>query len=297
MNKTIAVAAVAAVTALLAGAALAHTSIAESTPADNATIEALPDQVSIRFGSAELPAPQPMQLQDAALVLLDPCGARVDNDDATWDDTTSTIAATTKGSETAGRYEMQWSGTSTDGDAQAGFVDFVVSGGEQCALARRDDAADDIDLGFDPTKVTSKRTARGASVTVALQDPVLCKAFAGATSEVLTIEMDTNWDEGVDYSGAFACRTKTVRRNGVTRKVAVYSLSVTKAGDEDASSKLAVRKTGARALTVSIPSSFVEDQEGASLDLYVSSTTDSDECDDDTSCADRAPDLGWVRSL
>lgn len=297
MKKTIAVAAVAAASALFAGAALAHTSIAESNPADNSTIEALPEEVSIRFGNAQVPVPQPAQLTDATLVLLDPCGVRADNEDATWDETTSTITATAKASGTAGRYEMQWSGTSTDGDAQAGYVDFVVSGGEECAVAQRADVADDIDLGFDPTKVTSKRTASGAAVTVALADAVACKALSGQTSEVLSLEMDTNWDEGTDYSGVFRCTTKKVRRNGVVRKVAVYSLSVTKAGDEDASLKFKARKTAPRALTASIPSSLLEDPDAGTLDLYVSSTTESDECNEDTSCADRAPDLGWVRSL
>ncbi len=297
MKKTVTVAAVAAASALLAGAALAHTSIAESDPADNSTVEALPAEVSIRFGNPQVPVPQPAQLQDATLTLLDPCGARVDSVDATWDDTTSTLTATTKTSETAGRYEMQWSGTSTDGDAQAGFVDFVVSGGEPCALVQRTDAADDIDLGFNPTKVTSKRTASGASVTVALAAAPACKTFKADTGQLLTLAMDTSWDETIDYTGAFTCKTKKVRRTGAVRKVAVYGMDVTKAGDESPSSKLKVRKTGAKALTVSLPSALFGGEENGALDLYVSSTTESDECGEDTTCADRAPDLGWVRSL
>lgn len=296
MRKAIAAAAVVAATALFASAALAHTSIAESTPADNSTIEALPDEISIRFGNADIPVPQPAQLQDATLVLLDPCGTRSDNEDATWDDTTSTIAATTKASPASGRYEMQWSGTSTDGDAQAGFVDFVVSGGAECDLVQRTDAVDDIELGFNPTKVTSKPAAAGANVTVSLAAAPACKAFK-VEGQRLEIAMDTNWDEGVDYTGAFTCRTKKVRKNGVVRKVAVYGLDVTKAEDEAPSLKFKVRKTGPKALTAAIPSSILEDRESGSLDLFVSSTTESDECGGDTSCADRAPDLGWVRSL
>ncbi|HYP23566.1 MAG TPA: copper resistance protein CopC [Actinomycetota bacterium] len=296
MKKTVTVAAVAAATALLAGAALAHTSIAESDPADNSTVEALPAEVSIRFGNPDVPVPQPAQLTEATLLLLDPCGARVDNEDAAWDQTTSTISASTKASETAGRYEMHWSGTSTDGDTQAGYVDFVVSGGEQCALVQRTDAADDIDLGFNPTKVTSKPTAAGANVTVALAAAPACKAFR-VEGQRLELAMDTNWDESVDYTGAFTCRAKKVRRNGVVKNVAVYGLEVTKASDETPSLKFKVRKTGAKALTAAVPSTILEDQEAGSLDLYVSSTTESDECGEDKSCADRAPDLGWVRSL
>lgn len=296
MKKTVTVAAVAAAAALLAGAALAHTSIAESDPADNSTVEALPAEVSIRFGNPDVPVPQPAQLTEATLLLLDPCGARADNEDAAWDETTSTISATTKASETAGRYEMHWSGTSSDGDTQAGYVDFVVSGGEQCALVQRTDAVDDVDLGFNPTKVTSKPTTSGASVTVALASAPTCKAFRVLENR-LEIAMDTNWDETVDYTGAFTCRTKKVRRNGVVRKVAVYAVDVSRADEETASLKFKVRKTGAKSLTAAIPSKILEDQEAGSLDLYVSSTTESDECGEDKSCADRAPDLGWIRSL
>lgn len=296
MKKTVAVAAVFAATALLAGAALAHTSIAEADPADNSTIEALPGEVSIRFGNPDLPVPQPAQVTDATLLVLDPCGVQVDNADASWDETTSTITATTKVSEIAGRYEMQWSGSATDGDTQSGFVDFDVSAGEQCALVQRTDAGDDIDLGFDPTKVTSKPTAAGANVTVALAAAPACKTFR-IQGQRLEIAMDTNWDEGVDYTGAFTCRTIKVWKKGVVRKVAVYGLDVTKAGDDGPSLRLEVRKTGAKALTASIPSSILEDEVSGSLDLYVSSTTESDECGEDESCADRAPDLGWVRSL
>jgi methionine-rich copper-binding protein CopC len=297
MNKTITAAAVAAATALLAGAALAHTSIAESNPADQSTVEALPEEVSIRFGSPDVPVPQPAQLSDAALLVLDACGARVDNEDASMDDTTSTLTATTTPSSKAGRYEMHWSGTAADGEAQAGVLDFVVSGGTECASVVRTDAADDVDAGFNPTKIVSKATEAGADVTVTLKEAPACKLFKTETGRLLGIEMDTNWDDGVDYSGTFTCRTKKVRRNGVVRKVAVYGLDVTKAGDETPSTKFKVRKTGTTALTVAIPSSLLEDPEAGSLDLYVSSSIESDECGEDDTCADRAPDLGWVRSF
>lgn len=297
MKKAIGIAAVAAASALFAGAALAHTSIAESNPADNATVEALPEEVSVRFGNPEVPVPQPAQLTDASLLVLDACGARVDNEDAQWDETTSTLTATTKPASKAGRYEMHWSGTSTDGDAQAGVIDFVVSGGTECTSVVRTDAADDVDAGFDPTKVSSTRTSTGAAVTVTLADTPACKSFKTATGNLLGLEMDTNWDDGVDYSGTFACKTKKVRRNGVVRKVAVYSLAVTKAGDDAPSATFKVAKRGPKTLTVSVPSSLLGDQENGSLDLYVSSSTESEECADDEVCADRAPDLGWVRSL
>lgn len=293
--KKIAVTAMAVALALTAGAALAHTSVAESDPADGSTIEALPADVSVRFGNAELPAPQPAQLTDGTLLVLDACGVRVDNEDSEYDNSTSTISATTSATEKAGRYELHWFGTAADGDAQSGVIDFAVSGGSPCTSIVRTDATDDIDLGFNPTKVVSKPTASGAGVTVTLADAVACKSFKTDTGQILNLEMDTNWDETIDYSGAFTCRTKKVVRNGVTRKVAVYGLAVTKAGDETPSSKLKVRKTSAKALTVAVPSSILEDSEAGTLDLYVTSTTESDECGDGTSCADRAPDLGWVR--
>ena len=296
-NKaTIAALAVAVALALISSAALAHTSIAESNPADNSTVEALPEEVSVRFGNAAIPAPQPAQLTGATLLVLDPCGARVDNEDATWDEVTSTITATTSATEKAGRYEMHWGGTSSDGDAQAGIIDFVATGGSQCASVLRPDDADDIDLGFNPVKIVSKPADAGAAVTVTLKDKLTCKSFATDGGRLLTVAMDTSWDEEVDYTGTFTCRTKKVRKNGQLRRAPVYGLSVTKAGDETPSSKLRVKATSAYALTASIPASILEDAEG-SLDLYVSSTTDSDECNEDTTCADRAPDLGWVRSL
>jgi methionine-rich copper-binding protein CopC len=297
LRNKLTVAALAAALSLIATGALAHTSIAESNPADNSTVEALPEEVSIRFGNATIPAPQPAQLSDATLLVLDPCGARVDNEDAAWDQTTSTITATTTTREKAGRYEMHWGGTSTDGDAQAGIVDFVATGGSECASVVRPDAADDVDLGFNPVKIVSRPAGTGAAVTVTLKDKLTCKSFATAGGRLLTVAMDTNWDEEVDYTGTFTCRTKKVRRNGQIRRVPVYGLSVAQDGDEDPSSKLKVKASSAYALTASIPASILEDPANGSLDLYVSSTTDSDECDEDTRCADRAPDLGWVRSL
>jgi methionine-rich copper-binding protein CopC len=296
MKKVTLVAAALAVT-LLGGSALAHTSIAESNPADNSTIEALPEEVSIRFGNATIPAPQPAQLTDATLVLVDPCGARADNEDAQWDETTSTITATTADATSSGRFEMQWSGTSTDGDAQAGVVDFVVSGGPECALVQRTDAADDVDLGFDITNVTSRPTASGASVSVALAASPACKTFAAGSGRLLTIAMDANWDDAVDYTGDFTCKVKRVRKNGRVVKVPVYRLAVTKSGDEAPSVTFKARRSGPKVLTVAIPRTILEDAETGSLDLYVSSETDSDECDEETSCLDRAPDLGLVRAL
>lgn len=293
MKKTIAFVAGAAAAALFAGAALAHTSIAESDPADGSTIEALPGEVSVRFGNPDVPAPQPAQVSDASLVVLDACGVAVDNEDSSLDATTSTVTATTTPTAKSGRYEMHWTVTAADGEAQNGFIDFAVTGGEPCDLIERPDAADDVDLGFNPTNVTSKATASGAAVTVTLKDAPTCKAFKAGATQLLTLEMDTSWDEEADYSGAFTCRVKKIRRNGEVRKVAVYGVAVTKAGDEAPSLRFKARKSGRNALTAMVPSSILA-EEGA-LDLHVSSVTDSDECDDDTTCVDRAPDLGWVR--
>lgn len=298
MRKVLTAAAVVAATALAGSVALAHTSVAESNPADNATIDSLPAEVSIRFGNATIPAPQPAQLSDAALVLLDPCGARVDNDDAQWDDTTSTVTATTKASEVAGRYEMQWSGTATaDGDAQAGVVDFVVAKGDACTTVVRPDAAKDIDLGFDVTKIVSRTTKSGAAVTLNLAAKPSCKAFAAGASQQLSVAMDASWDEEVDYAGVFTCKTKKVRKGDRVVRVPVYWLTVTKSGDEAPSLTFKARAGAGNALTASIPATILEDPDAGTLDLYVSSSTDSDECDEDTACADRAPDLGWIRSL
>lgn len=297
MRRGLGFTAVVAATALLGGAALAHTSIAESDPADNSTVDALPAEVSIRFGNAMVPAPQPAQLTGATMLVLDPCGTRVDNEDAAWDETTSTLTATTTGGEKAGRYEMQWSGTSTDGDAQAGIIDFVSTGGTECTSVVRPDATDDIDLGFNPVKIVSKPTAAGAALTVTLKDKLTCRSFATSGGRLLTVAMDTNWDEEVDYTGTFTCKTKKVRRDGRVRRVPVYGLALVKSGEDAPSSSLRVKATSPYALTASLPATVLEDPAEGSLDLYVSSSTDAEDCDQETACADRAPDLGWVRSL
>lgn len=279
--------------ALAASAAFAHTSIAESDPADQSTVEALPTDISIRFGNAMVPGPQPAQVSEASLLLLDPCGVRVDNDDSELDMTTSTVAATAEESAVSGRYEMQWTATAADGEGQAGIIDFVVSGGAPCSLVQRDDVADDIDFGFDPTSVKSKTTEKGADVTVSLNDKLVCKSFKSTSGQKLEVSLDTNWDDEIDYSGLFTCKTKVVRG----KKVSVYKLAVTKAGEEAPSLKFRTKKTSPKALVVSIPASILGDSEDGHVDLYVSSTTESDDCTEDVSCVDRAPDLGSVRSF
>ena len=279
---TAGVAALAAI-ALFAGGALAHTSIAESDPADGSTVDAPPAEVSVRFGSPELPA-QPGAITEGRLEVLDACGARVDNDDSEADMTTSTVTATSGGAA-AGRYEIHWFVTAADGESQAGALDFVVANGEPCSIVRRADAADDVDLGLDPVAVTAKRTGAAGIVTIKTAEPFKCSDLSATKDDALSLSFDQDYDETNDLTGTFVCRRGKLKLQvaGPDAKEGEFDFSV--AASMPSAKKVVVRLPDARFGTAE-----------ASLDLYVEASSESDDCEDDGKvCLDRAPDLGALR--
>jgi methionine-rich copper-binding protein CopC len=253
---------------VLAGVAVAHTSVAETTPEDGSTIEVLPAQVHIRFGQAELPAPG--QITDGRLEVYDACGTRVDKDDSTVNMQDSSITVSAEGS-VAGRYEAHWYATAADGEAQAGLFDFEVTGGTPCKSVLRQDPAKDVDLGFDIVKLQSKKVASGAKMTSTFAAPVTCKALKDADTQ-LTANFDTSSDRAADVTGTFKCAAGKVKL--------VF---------DDGTQSLKVTRPTSTTLSVVIPRHVLLGK----VDVFLESTTDKDECSDKI-CAEIAPDLGLL---
>jgi methionine-rich copper-binding protein CopC len=253
---------------VLTGVAVAHTEVAETTPADNSTIETAPAEAYIRFGQAELPAPG--QATDGRLEVYDACGTRVDKDDSAFNMQDSSITVSSEGA-VAGRYEAHWFATAADGAAQAGVFDFEVTGGTPCKQVVREDPAEDVDLGFDVVKLQSKKVRAGSKVTATFAAPVTCKAFKDKDT-LLTAAFDTNSDRVGDVIGTFGCKDGKPRL----------------AFDDDTQT-LKVTKPTATTLSVVVPRHVLL----GDVDVYLESTTDKDECSDQI-CAEIAPDLGLL---
>lgn len=252
---------------VVAGIAVAHTSVAETTPVDGSKVEAAPSEVHIRFGQPEVPAPG--QITDGRLEVYDACGTRVDNNDTvvSMQDSSMTV---TSGGTTSGRYEAHWFATAADGATQAGVFDFEVTGGEPCVNVVREDPAGDVDLGFDIVKLQSKRVHRGVKITTSLASPVTCKALKDEDTE-LVARFDTNSDRLEDASGRFGCEAgavKLVFENG-------HSLNV--------------RRPTPTTLSTLVPRHVLL----GTVDVFLRSITDKDECSEKV-CAEIAPDLGLL---
>lgn len=253
---------------VLAGVAVAHTEVAETTPADNSTVEAAPAEVHIRFGQAEFPAPG--QITDGRLEVYDSCGVRVDKDDSTVNMQDSSITVSSEGAA-AGRYEAHWYATATDGATQAGVFDFNVSGGTPCKEVVRDDPTTDVDLGFDVVVLRSKKVRAGSKIMATFAAPVSCKSFKDKDT-LLTANFDTNSDRVGDVTGTFGCRDGKLRLTF-----------------QDGTQSLKVIKPSPATLAVKIPHHVLLGE----VDVYLESTTDKDECSDQI-CAEIAPDLGLL---
>jgi methionine-rich copper-binding protein CopC len=253
---------------VLASAAIAHTSVAETTPVDGSIIDAAPAEVHIRFGQPEVPAPG--QVTDGRLEVFDACGARVDKGDSTVNMQDSSITVSSEGA-VAGRYEAHWYATAADGATQAGLFDFQVTGGTPCKSVVREDLEGDVDLGFDIVKLQSKKVSAGAKITTTLAAPVSCKALKDADTQ-LTANFDTNSDRMDDITGIFKCKSGKVR------------LSF-----DDGTQTLRVKKPTSTTLSVVIPRHVLL----GDADVFLESTTDKDECSDKV-CAEIAPDLGLL---
>jgi methionine-rich copper-binding protein CopC len=252
----------------LAGVAVAHTHVAETTPIDGSTVEAAPAEVHIRFGEPEIPAPG--QITDGHLEVFDACGTRVDKDDSTVAMQDSSITVSSAGAA-SGRYEAHWFITAADGATQAGLFDFEVTSGTPCKSVVREDPAEDVDLGFDIVKLQSKKVRAGSKVTTTFAAPVTCKALKDADTQ-LAAKFDTNSDRLDDITGTFKCSAGKV-----------------KLAFDDGTQTLNVTKPTSTTLSVVIPRHVLL----GDVDVFLESTTDKDECSDKV-CAEVAPDLGLL---
>jgi methionine-rich copper-binding protein CopC len=264
-----------AAVAVIAQVAFAHTHVREAIPADEAKVETAPTDVSVSFGEEGLPA-QPGQISDGHLEVYDACGNRVDKEDSAVDMSTSTVTATAGGT-VSGRYEMQWTVTSSDGAVQSGIVDFNVKNGSRCALVSRTDPNDELDFGIDVAGVSSKRTSSGVNVTLRTAAAFGCADLGKTAKQELLLNMDTNGDEIADVTGSFLC------------KLGKPKLVIT--GDGEKIATLAATRPNPTSIAVAIPRGALT----AHVDLNVTATKEGDECADDKVCVDFAPNLGWLR--
>ena len=253
-------------TLAVTGVAIAHTSIAETIPEDGASVEAAPESVYIRFGEPELPAPA--QITDGRLEVYDACGKKVDKGDSTVNMQESSVTVSSEGA-VSGRYEAHWFATAADGAEQAGVFDFEVSGGTACPSVVREDPKADVDLGVDVVKVQSKSVGRGARVKITANAPVDCASLADPDTQLLA-QFDTSSDRAGDVTGRFVCKAGKIKLQM----------------DEGV---LAVSKPNTTTLSLLVPRHVLL----GSVDLYIESITDKDECSDKV-CAEIAPDLGLL---
>ncbi|HWL64798.1 MAG TPA: hypothetical protein VNP73_02395, partial [Actinomycetota bacterium] len=173
----------------------------------------------------------------------------------------------------SGRYETHWYATASDGAAQAGMIDFNVTGGATCTKAVRPDAKEDVDLGFDVVDLRSADTKRGAKVTVTTAAAVKCVDLTD--KQTLALKFDTGADDTTDVEGLFVCKAGKI----------VLELS----SKDGSFGKLAVTQPSPAKLKVVLTRHVLLGQVG----VIAESTLDSSDCEGKV-CADRAPDLGWL---
>lgn len=261
----------AVLTVAVAGASFAHTSVAESYPAAGEEVESAPAETWVRFGTAMLPV-QPAAIQDASLQVVDACGKRVDEGESTASiaDSKVTVAS---GGKVSGRYELHWFATALDGAEQSGAISFEVAKGKSCKQAVRTDAGKDVDLGFDFTKLVSKKTSRGATVAISTKSKIKCSSVS--ETQRMVLGLDTDADGAADLEGELAC-------SGGRYRLVVLD-------GEEVKTTLKVKQSSAKSLSIAFPKKSFP----AGLDVFATSAFDSDDCADQV-CVDRAPDLGAV---
>ncbi|MBV9994529.1 MAG: copper homeostasis periplasmic binding protein CopC [Caulobacteraceae bacterium] len=119
MNRP-ACALLAAVLAVLGGAALAHPLPRAATPAPNAVLAAAPPQIRITFSERLVPAFSGLELRDAAGKQIPMGPAAVDPNDETE------LAAPVKGQLAAGTYTVNWRAVGDDTHRVSGHYSFQV---------------------------------------------------------------------------------------------------------------------------------------------------------------------------
>jgi methionine-rich copper-binding protein CopC len=261
---------------IAAGTALAHTNVAETRPAAGSSVEAVPEQVYIRFGQPELPAPA--QIADGRLEVLDPCGTQVDKNDSTVNMQESSVTVSSEGAR-SGRYEVHWFATAADGAQQSGIFDFNVTTGAPCEQVTRTDPAKDVGLGIDVVSLRSKKSRGGAVVTITSAAAVRCSTLAPKAADTLKVLVDTDGDALGDMDGRITCR----RGN----------YAVTFSGESGTTGRISAIRPSAKMIAFKLPRQLLVEH----ADIYVESVHDSDECSGEKVCLEVAPDLGLVRAF
>jgi copper resistance protein C len=110
-------------TALVVPGTSAHAQLDRANPEPGSTIDAIPEPIELWF-SEELAA-------GSTAIILDPDGARVDNDDAAidlYDPNRKHLTLTLKDSLSAGEYTVEWTTVSgEDDDTETGSYTFTLT--------------------------------------------------------------------------------------------------------------------------------------------------------------------------
>ena len=265
--------------------ALAHTDVADSNPKDGSTVDAAPEEVWVKFGSVPPPGEQPLAINGGVLEVFDACGEQVSSGETEMNELQNQLTVASGGNR-AGRYEIIWTVEASDGEEQAGLIDFNVSQGSGCDYVSRRDTLKDVDHGFDIKSVKATPSGDSTKVQVKLKKPITCKSLGKRTKNGLELRFDRNADDADDYSGSFACRSGKF----------VFWLTE---GESDAimASYRATLTLKGNVLTTKVKTADLGD--GEHLDLYATSYSEANACEDEPApvCADRAPDLGVLRAF
>ncbi len=108
-------------------AALAHTKVVASTPAQGATVKA-PRSVSLTFSEALLPPTAAASIVMTAMLGMANHGEMVIRNFTTaWSNSNKTMTLSLKQPLRAGTYEVRWQAAGADGHRMKGVVNFVAS--------------------------------------------------------------------------------------------------------------------------------------------------------------------------
>lgn len=108
-------------TFVAATTALAHTQVAETEPAEGASLQRAPQRVSLEFDG-------PVEAEFSPLEVYDERGKRVDLDDARLSSGDTTLTAGLREGLGGGEYTVEYRYTGVDGHPIDGSYDFSVSG-------------------------------------------------------------------------------------------------------------------------------------------------------------------------
>lgn len=122
----------------------AHADYRGSDPGDGETVSSPPSSVKAEF--TEPPA------SGSTLEVHDPCGARVDSGNYSYEGFPLNTMSVSMSATRAGEYQVQWTVVSAaDGHTTRGVFTFVSSGGEKCPSAGGEPEPDEADTSNDPS--------------------------------------------------------------------------------------------------------------------------------------------------